>query len=299
LAKVNKIVIVRLQGGLGNQMFQYAFAVLLAKKNGTGVFLDKNFFSLREKKVGFTPRNFELNIFGNKYLEATHSQLLSFYNLSFLDKIKKKLRLNYPKIYNESVFGFNQSALNIKAPVYLNGYFQSSKYFIGYEELIKHLFLFPINELDILNKELLTTIKNANTISVHIRRGDYAEDKVTQQFHGCCSIEYYQKAIAVLMNRYSDFTLVFFSDDVNWVKEQFENLPYPKLFINNNSAENSWKDMLLMSSCTHNIIANSSFSWWAAWLNENTEKTVIAPKKWFEAKELDTKTILPEEWIQF
>jgi hypothetical protein len=294
----NNMIIIKLQGGLGNQMFQYAFATIVAKKNNTVVYLDKNFFSLIEKRAGFTPRSFELDIFNNKYFEATQSQVTSFFSLSFLEKIKRKLKFNYHKIYNETIFGFNQSALNIKAPVYLNGYFQSSKYFIGYERLIKDLFLFPINELDTLNKELLLKIKKANTISVHIRRGDYIEDKVTHQFHGCCSLEYYLKAITLLMDRYKNFTLVFFSDDSNWVKEQFENFPYPKLFIDNNSAENSWVDMLLMSSCKHNIIANSSFSWWAAWLNENLDKTVVAPKKWFETKDLDTKTLLPKEWIQ-
>lgn len=292
------MIIIKLQGGLGNQMFQYAFATILAKRNNTVVYLDKSFFSLREKKVGFTPRNFELNIFDNLYSETSSNEVSSFYNLSFIDKIRRKLKFNYPKIYDETVFGFNQSALNIKAPVYLSGYFQSSKYFIGYEGLIKDLFLFPINELDILNKELLLKIKKANTISVHIRRGDYIEDKMTHQFHGCCSVEYYLKAITLLMDRYTDSTLVFFSDDGNWVKEQFENLHYPKIFIDNNSAENSWVDMLLMSSCRHNIIANSSFSWWGAWLNKNLDKTVIAPKKWFETKDLDTKTLLPKEWIQ-
>lgn len=298
MAKISKMIIVKLQGGLGNQMFQYAFATILAKKNNAVVYLDKNFFSLREKQVGFTPRNFELNIFDNIYSQISPSEVSSFYKLSIIDKIRRKLKFNYPKIYDESFFGFNQSALNIKAPVYLNGYFQSSKYFIGYEGLIKHLFLFPINGLDILNKELLSQIKKTNTISVHIRRGDYIEDKVTQQFHGCCSIDYYLKAITLLMDRYANFTLVFFSDDSEWVKEQFDNLPYSKIFIDHNKNENSWKDMFLMSSCNHNIIANSSFSWWAAWLNENLDKTVITPKKWFEAKDLDTKTLLPEEWIQ-
>lgn len=292
------MIIIKLQGGLGNQMFQYAFATIIAKKNNTAVYLDKNFFALTEKKVGFTPRNFELNIFDNLYLEASPRQVCSFYNLSFINKIKRKLKFNYPKIFKESVFGFNQSALQIQAPAYLEGYFQSSKYFTAYEGLIKQLFLFPINELDNLNKKLLSTIKNTDTISVHIRRGDYAEDKVTQQFHGCCNVEYYMNGISLMMDRYASHTLVFFSDDSDWVKEKFDNLHYPKLFIDNNTAENSWVDMLLMSSCTHNIIANSSFSWWAAWLNENPGKTVIGPKKWFEAKDLDTKTLLPEEWIQ-
>ena len=254
------MIILKLQGGLGNQMFQYAFASILAKKNKTEVYLDKTFLS-RKKKIGFTPRNFELHVFNNNYNGASKKQLSLFYKLSFLNKIKKRLNLNYPKIFNEPFFGFNKSALNIKSPVYLNGYFQSTVYFNGFELMIKDLFLFSTDSLDLLNKDLLAKIKNTNTISVHIRRGDYVEDKVTQEFHGSCSLEYYFKAIKLLIDPYKDYTLVFFSDDTDWVKVQFESLSYPKIFVDNNKAENSWKDMMLMSSCTHNIIANSSFSW--------------------------------------
>jgi hypothetical protein len=278
-------------------MFQYAFASILAKKNKTEVYLDKTFLS-RKKKIGFTPRNFELHVFNNNYNGASKKQLSLFYKLSFLNKIKKRLNLNYPKIFNEPFFGFNKSALNIKSPVYLNGYFQSTVYFNGFELMIKDLFLFSTDSLDLLNKDLLAKIKNTNTISVHIRRGDYVEDKVTQEFHGSCSLEYYFKAIKLLIDPYKDYTLVFFSDDTDWVKVQFESLSYPKIFVDNNKAENSWKDMMLMSSCTHNIIANSSFSWWAAWLNENSEKRVVAPRKWFASSDLDTKTLLPDEWIK-
>lgn len=292
------MIIIKLQGGLGNQMFQYAFATILAKKKDSTLLIDTDFFKRVEKKPGFTPRSFELNIFENAYLEANQIQLSSFFNLSFLDKIKRKLKLNYPKIYNESFFGFNQTALNIKTPVYLNGYFQSYKYYKAYEETIHQLFVFHTDKLDTRNKELLSIIKNTNTISVHLRRGDYVEDKMTQEFHGCCSQEYYSEAITLLVDRFKDFTLVFFSDDTNWVKEQFGNLPYPKLFIDNNCDDNDWIDMLLMSSCQHNIIANSSFSWWAAWLNKNTDKTVIAPKEWFKKKELNIVSLIPDEWIK-
>ena len=92
--------------------------------------------------------------------------------------------------------------------------------------------------------------------------------------------------------------MFFFSDDSDWVKRQFEDLPYSIIFIDHNKEENSWKDMLLMSSCRHAIIANSSFSWWAAWLNTHPEKIIIAPKHWFKTKDLDTTTLLPEEWIK-
>jgi hypothetical protein len=101
-----------------------------------------------------------------------------------------------------------------------------------------------------------------------------------------------------LVSKNKEFTFVFFSDDGGWVKRQFEDLPYSKIFIDHNKEENSWKDMLLMSSCSHTIIANSSFSWWAAWLNTNPEKIVIAPKIWFADTEKDTNDLIPSQWIR-
>ena len=139
--------------------------------------------------------------------------------------------------------------------------------------------------------------KNQNTIAVHIRRGDYVTDKLTQQFHGNCSLEYYHRAIIELQTNNKDFILVFFSDDSDWVKEQFGDLSYSKIFVDHNKNEDSWKDMFLMSSCQHNIIANSSFSWWAAWLNNNPEKVVVAPKEWF-ATNKKTNDLIPSEWIR-
>jgi hypothetical protein len=290
------MIIVELQGGLGNQMFQYAFASILAQKNTTTVLLDTSFFNRVEKTLGFTPRTFELAFFNNQFRIASDSDIRSFHYLSTKHKIKRKLGLNYPKLYVEPSFEFQEDALSIKSSVYLKGYFQSYKYLLGYEDFIRQLFSFPVEKLDKINIELLLAIKNSNSIAIHIRRGDYVTDEATAQYHGSCSLDYYLKAIKLLASENKDFTLVFFSDDSDWVKEQFQDLPYSKIFVDHNKAEHSWKDMLLMSSCHHNIIANSSFSWWAAWLNANPDKTVIAPKEWFRTKDIDVITLLPEEW---
>jgi hypothetical protein len=292
------MVIIKLQGGLGNQMFQYAFARILAQKNKTTVLLEGSFFERIEKIAGFTPRTFELAHFNNSYIWCSSSDFISFHKISIINKFKKKIGLNYPKIYKEPSFGFQADALSIKSPVYLKGYFQSYKYYIGYEDFIRQLFSFPIDTLDDINKELLSTIKSSNTIAIHIRRGDFVNDTITATHHGSCSLEYYQEAIKLLVSKNDEFTLVFFSDDNDWVKSQFKDLAYSKIFIDHNKNEDSWKDMFLMSSCNHNIIANSSFSWWAAWLNKNSEKRVIAPKKWFTAIEIDTNDLIPTEWIR-
>lgn len=289
-----------MEGGLGNQMFQYSFASILAIKNNASVLLDLNFFDEREKKLGFTPRNFELTVFNNSYVKASKSDLLLFEKMSFMNKAKRKLGLHYPKIYNEPSFDFQTDALSLKSPVYLKGCFQSYKNFVGYECFIGQLFSFPVDTLDEINKDLLIQIKSVNTIAIHIRRGDYVSDKITAEYHGSCSLDYYLEAIKLMSSKNKDFTLVFFSDDSHWVKEQFSDLPYAKIVVDCNEGKDSWKDMLLMSSCHHNIIANSSFSWWAAWLNVNPEKVIIAPKQWFVETDLEksTKDLIPSEWIR-
>ncbi len=292
------MIVSRIEGGMGNQMFQYGLARILALKRNATVLLDTSFFNQTEKRLGHTPRKFELAIFNNHYIKASDSDILSFQHLSKINKVKKKLGLNYPKLYQESSFHFNEKVWDISLPVYLKGFFQSYLYFVGHEDFIRQLFSFPIDSLDQVNKELLTTFKKSNTIAIHIRRGDYVNDTHTAAYHGSCDIDYYIKSIKLLTSKSKDFTLVFFSDESDWVEEQFKDLVYSKIFVDHNIDENSWKDMLLMSSCSHNIIANSSFSWWAAWLNENPEKKVIAPKEWFKTKDLNTQTLLPEEWMK-
>lgn len=260
--------------------------------------IDKSFFEISLKQQGFTPRNFELDTFDNLYLEASQSDIKSLIHISFRNTIKKKLGFYESKIYQETSFNFHPDALSIKSPVYLKGYFQSYKYLLRSEKFIKDIFSFPLEKLDDLDKKLLLTIKSSTNISDHIRRGDYISDKLTQQFHGNCGLDYYMDAISLLSSRTKDFTLIFFSDDTKWVKDHFDNLIYPKIFIDNNKNENSWKDMFLMSSCNHNIIANSSFSWWAAWLNGNVDKIVIAPKNRYAAVENDTNYLIPPQWIR-
>jgi hypothetical protein len=293
------MIIIQLQGGLGNQMFQYAFARILAKRNSVPLKLDKSFFDTFSNEQEFTQRNFELGIFENVCTQASLKEIIKLTRLSFINKIKKKIGF-YCKsnIYSEPSLDFHPEFLSIKDPAYIKGYFQSYKYLENQEDLIRETFSFPVESLDDRNKTLLSKLQSEIAISVHIRRGDYVTNTKTQQFHGNCSLEYYSKAILLLASKIEKFTLVFFSDDSQWVKEQFETLPYSKLFVDDNTEENSWVDMFLMSSCTHNIIANSSFSWWAAWLNTQPNKIVIAPKKWYANSERNTNDLIPPQWIR-
>lgn len=291
------MIVIKLQGGLGNQMFQYAFASILAIKNKTPILIEDSIYQIQDKRKGYTPRNFELAIFENEYNFAKESDVRLFNNLSFIDKLKRKFKFNYPKKFLEEQFEFCPKVNSLKAPVYLTGYFQSFKYFSEFEDYIRSLFVFQEKKLSQENLNLISVLKKENTVAIHVRRGDYITDKITNQFHGACSLEYYAKAIALVTSKIINPTLVFFSDDSEWVEKKFESLDFNKMFISHNKGVDSWIDMFLMSICAHNIIANSSFSWWGAWLNSNSDKIVIAPKKWFQGIEIDIKSIIPDEWI--
>jgi len=152
------------------------------------------------------------------------------------------------------------------------------------------------NKPDKLNNEISKIMQDTNSVSIHIRRGDYIANPITFQYHGLCSMEYYKKAIQYINENINRPIFFFFSDEIDWVKD---NLKIPKdcYFIDHNKMENDYLDLWLMSQCKHNIIANSSFSWWGAWLNTNKEKIVIAPKKWFNNAAIDTTDLIPEEWL--
>lgn len=297
---MKNIVLVKLNGGLGNQMFQFALASVIASKHNSTILIDNNLFKLTKKKSGHTPRNYELGVFGIEKPSASEKDILYFEQLSFLNKIRRELHLNYPEICFEKNFSYNFKLKESKPPVYIRGFFQSYKYLKGFEDMLQERFRFPEESLDDLNKSLLNKIILTNSVSVHIRRGDYVEDKITQEFHGTCSLEYYKEAIGTFRNNNMEYEYFFFSDDIDWVVKKFRDLPVKKTFIDHNTERDSWKDMFLMSKSKHNIIANSSFSWWAAWLNKNPQKIVITPKIWFSnyEKEKHTYDLIPNKWIR-
>jgi hypothetical protein len=136
-------------------------------------------------------------------------------------------------------------------------------------------------------------------VSVHIRRGDYVTNSHTNAVHGTCSLEYYENAINYISEKVKAPHFFVFSDDYKWALENFKNRSYPVTCISNN-ADKNYEDLTLMYNCKHHIIANSSFSWWGAWLNPNEDKIVIGPKQWFKSKKqsTDTKDVMPKEWVK-
>jgi hypothetical protein len=254
------MIITKLQGGLGNQLFQWAYGKSLAVKHNTNLFLDTSFYS---NQIGNTPRSYELNKFPNFNHQNTEVEP------------KSTIKVNDNFYHNE--LSYNQD-YNYE----LDGFWQSEKYFLNISDLVREQ-LQPTNQIiEKLKKHI-----NGNSISLHIRRTDYV---TSNGYHPVQSIDYYNKALEII----GDYDqLLIFSDDINWCKE---NLNYKNMvFIEN---QTNIEDMWLMSLCKHNIIANSSFSWWGAWLNKNEDKIVIAPKNWFgDFTNLNSLDIFANNWI--
>lgn len=174
------------------------------------------------------------------------------------------------------------------------GTWQSEKFFIDAKKMVRQVFVFNESLLSGETLELKNRILAENSVSIHIRRGDYLNNQYNNGFAGVCTEEYYSKAIDLITKKVDQSVYYVFTDDKDWVSEHFkiENA----IYVNINSGEDSWQDMYLMSRCKHNIIANSSFSWWGAWLNANPDKIVIAPKLWWRLFEHDD--VVPESWIR-
>ena len=197
-----------------------------------------------------------------------------------------------PRLRRERGLGYNPGFATWEDDSYLHGYWQSERYFTGIADRIRADFTFP-DCTNSQNAEMADRIREATAISLHVRRGDY----LTLGAHVLCDQAYYDAALTkVLENVSSTPTIFVFSDDPQWAKDNLH-LPCDKVVVDFNGPETDFEDMRLMTLCDHNIIGNSSFSWWAAWLNTKGGKTVVGPRKWFGDPKLSNPDILPDGWI--
>ncbi len=288
--------IVKINGGLGNQMFQYAFAYTLSKKNKSNVKLDTEIFETYHlRKYELYLFNISLDLIPKNEFEQLKYKHKNIFN-KILQKIKKKENFFSYLYYREAIFNFDKNIFKLQGDIYFDGYWQSEKYFNEYrDELLQH-FTFK-NKLSNQSKNYYQEILANESVSLHIRRGDYVSNLKTNSVHGLCSLEYYQFAISLLENKTIKPTFFIFSDDLIWAKENI-NFIDNLIFIELDKDTPDHEEMYLMSQCKHNIIANSSFSWWGAWLNQNKNKIVIAPKKWFNDISINTNDLIPESWIR-
>lgn len=292
------MIIVKLKGGLGNQMFQYALGRRLALLHNTELRLDVSEMG-KDNSID-TLREYELNVFGIN-LQATENELAPYKEIQ-QNRVKRKLQKLLPDsllgyhIINEPSHAFHPEVLKSPDNSYLTGFWQTEQYFSEIASTIRTDFTFK-HQLDKNNQEIADRITSCNSVGLHIRRGDYISNPVTQNYHGNCGVEYYKEAIKMLNATQKELKLFIFSDEPEWVKQNMK-FYLPAEYIMGNTGKNGYIDMQLMSLCKHNVIANSSFSWWAAWLNTNINKTVIVPAKWFNDSSIETKDIIPEGWIK-
>ena len=289
------MVIVCLMGGLGNQMFQYAAGRAIAHRNQTQLKLD---VSALERDAA---RSYRLHRFNIVESVATPDELARFTKRDLWGRISRRAERYLLPPYRRSVFAqrfdhFDPDILRLRGSVYLTGYWQSEKYFKDIEQIIRQDFTFR-HPPDTENQKLARMIANTNSVSLHIRRGDYISNPDAYEVLGVCSLAYYQAATEELTHTIKQPHFFVFSDDMEWVCQNLR-LDYPTTYVTHNGIEKDYEDLCLMSQCKHHIIANSAFSWWGAWLCTYPAKIVIAPEKWFNKADYDTRDLIPAAWIR-
>ena len=284
------MIVTRIIGGLGNQMFQYAAGRSLALANGCQLKLDISGYD------NYGLRAYELEIFNIKAEVASKKQVLRLSGMQsrLVHFVRRKLTWEKRTHFIERNFNFNSAFFNMTSPVYLDGYWQSYKYFESYAAQIREELTF-VKPIVGRNAELAKQISQVNAISIHVRRGDYVSHQATNKVHGFLGIEYYKEAIRRILNEVSAPYFFIFSDDLAWAKDNL-GLVDNVTFVAHNTGLNSYEDLRLMSLCQHHVIANSSFSWWAAWLGCHPGKKVLYPGKWFATKGKDISSLCPPKW---
>jgi hypothetical protein len=285
------MIIINLRGGLGNQLFQYACGRALSLRNGEPVKFDITGYAKTANSD--TPRSYLLSKFNihDEHI-ATDQEILALkYPYGILSKLYRRIRTKIG-LFN---IGFVPRILRKKGNVYLDGYWQTEKYFIDKEDVIrKELSLrYPLSAPAQAMAELIK--KNSPSVSLHVRRGDVARDAKTNPYFGITTPEYYSDALNYISRKVAQPHVFVFSDDIEWVKQNIP-ISLPATYVSGNIPD--YEEVTLMSMCEHNIIANSSFSWWGAWLNRNRGKIVIAPKEWIKKRKLQHKDITPSSWTR-
>jgi hypothetical protein len=291
------MIVTNLIGGLGNQMFQYAAGLALAHRYGVPLRLDLRTLSRYRLHHGYQLDQ----IFKGDFRHASKLDLLRVLGTRALSSspigydVAPHFRNTRPgKIIRQPTQNYWPGIELSGRNSYLSGYWQSEKYFADVRDMVKSAFTFreaPTGQ----NLELTRQMEASNSVSVHIRLGDYRTNAETARFHGLCGPEYYARAVNFIREQILDARFFVFSDEPDLARQL---LPQeaPLHIISGNMGPQSYRDMLLMACCRHHIIANSTFSWWGAWLAEHTEQIVVAPREWFAGSDEPMNDIYLPNW---
>jgi hypothetical protein len=291
------MIIANIIGGLGNQMFQYAFGYAIAKKNQDILKLDISEFE------SYNLRKYELDKYQitGKFASIEEIKKLKYvYKTSALGKLLQHLSrkpvLLAETYYKEPYSHFDKKLFDVQGDLYFEGYWQSEKYFLEYRNELLELFTLKEdahNQCRKYKQKIIST----ESIGLHVRRGDYITNAHTNSVHGTCDTEYYRKAVFFMKSMTSNPHFFIFSDDIAWAKANLNFIDQIS-FVEFEYGITDHEEMYLMSQCNHNIIANSSFSWWGAWLNRHPDKIVISPKRWFADESRNTSDLIPASWVR-
>lgn len=285
------MIIVNLKGGLGNQMFQYALGRKLSIQNKSELKLDTSGLE-RANAVGDIYRPFSLDAYTiQKSIANEHEIKKLKYPFGIVSKGFRWINL---RILKNTHTAFEPKILKKSGDIFLDGYWQSPRYFDDIRDILLKDYTLKTPVSNTI-AEYIKMIAIEGSVSIHIRRGDYATNPRVLKEFGLCSEAYYQKAISYIQANVTNSSFFVFSDDIAWVKKNLE-LPDNTTYVSGPKLA-AEEELILMSTCAHNIIANSSFSWWSAWLNQNPEKIVIAPTPWFNKKNHLYKDLIPNTWI--
>jgi len=295
-------VVVSLYGGLGNQLFQYATGYALSKHLNVPLVLDLGWFDVVGQLEQTTPRKFALAPFK---LNAEEQHVGLDFNpkaQNAFERIFKRLNFhkkktkNKTKVIKEKHFQFDPTTFENAAPLWLDGYWQSPKYFEKWTDDLKSQIGTP-GELNLKTQEMMSKILGTDSICLHVRRGDYVTNSKTNRFHGVCSLDYYREGVKRVVGNLSKPHCFVFSDDPEWTRKHLD-VGLPTTVVDVNGPDDAHQDLWLMAACKSFVIANSSLSWWAAWLCKFKNKSVVAPLNWFQADARKSVDLIPVDWIR-
>jgi hypothetical protein len=305
------MVVSALSGGLGNQMFQYAAGRALAARFGARLVLDATVFTLPGERRRFALSDYEIDadaIFDgyahpppggaadyprSKRLSTNQDKNFIVALRGIVGRISRRGdRAGEFTVFREKSFDYDPQFEQLSPQVYLTGYWQSARYFDNIDELVRSELRLSRKPSEI-NAAWLARMQRSGAVCVHVRRGDYLM-AAHYDHHGVCSFEYYQRAMQLMRNQMRDAEFFVFSDDWQWCRENLSS--DDAIVVDANDAAAAQEELRLMAACRHHIIANSSLSWWAAWLAKTDGQIVIAPKPWFTRK-ADTPDLFPGAWL--
>jgi hypothetical protein len=295
------MIIVRLIGGLGNQMFQYALGKHLAIKNNTVLKIDITYLLDRRPRKDMVYRDYDLPIFNIEEKIATKNEIAYFtgHYKSYWKRLEYTFlrRVNKANITKEELPHFESKVLQVTQPAYLIGFWQSEKYFLNIESIIRTDFTFK-HRIAQKSIGLAQHIDSVNSVCLNVRRADYVTNPLSSKYLGFIGLAYIHRAVQVILEKVVQPEFFIFSDDIAWCEENIQ-LDYPYTVVSHEFAGSKFADYLqLMTLCKHFIIPNSTFAWWAAWLCQYADKVIVAPKNWVKENSRYNKDLIPDSWIQ-